>query len=479
MNKNTTLSIKTDLNQNSMVLAKNISGENYTPYGLFKKLKGIALFESASFGKGKGRYSIIMLKEAFSVFQSENEIFLKRKGKIYRIKTKYEDILEVCSKISKQHSTIKYPFPFPAGGMGYIGYEYAKYFDTIKLKDKRSNPEIPDAWFIFGHSFLIFDHYNDSITILIINYNEHRIDLEKELKKIKESLYDLNFNYLKPESENYNSIPLNLNEEHESFLHGVKKIRREIIKGNILQAVLSRRLYIHTNLPAIEAYRKLRSINPSPYMFYIDFKDFQIFGSSPELHVKVNGNKVTMRPIAGTRPRGKNELEDKELEKELLNDEKERAEHLMLVDLVRNDLGRICLPGSVRVTEFYSIERYSHVMHIVSQVEGELKNDIQSIEAIRKTFPAGTVSGAPKIAAMEILDSIEKEKRGFYAGIVGYIEPNGNLDTCITIRSALKSNDIMILQAGAGIVYDSIPEKEYQETSSKLMALGKSIGMEV
>ena len=466
-------------NAEGKVLTENISGENYTPYGLFKKLNGIALFESASFGKGKGRYSIIMLRDAFSVFQVGKEFFLKKKGKIYKIKTNYKDILDVCSRISKQHRDINYPFPFPAGGMGYIGYEYAKYFDTIALKDKKANPDIPEAWFIFGHSFLIFDHYNDSITILIINYNENRIDPQKELKRIKESLYDLNFNYLKPESENYNSIPLNMNEEHESFLKGVKIIRREIIKGNILQAVLSRRLYIHTKLSAIEAYRRLRSINPSPYMFLIDFKDFQIFGSSPELHVKVIGNRVIMRPIAGTRPRGKNEEEDKKLEKELLNDEKERAEHLMLVDLVRNDLGRICKPGSVEVTDYYSIERYSHVMHIVSQVEGNLRKDIPSVEAIRKTFPAGTVSGAPKIAAMEILDSMEKEKRGFYAGIVGYLEPSGNLDTCISIRSALKSNDIMILQAGAGIVYDSIPEKEYQETSSKLKALGKSIGMEV
>ena len=470
---------KSNISNNKKILIENISGENYTPYALFKKLNGIALFESASFGKGKGRYSIIMLREAFSVFQMGDEIFLKRKGKVYRIKTNYKDILDVCSRISKQHSMIKYPFPFPAGGMGYIGYEYAKYFDSIKLKDKRSNPEIPDAWFIFGHSFLIFDHYNDSITVLIINYNEHIIDLSEELKRIKESLYDLNFNYLKPKSEKYVSIPLNLNEEHDNFLQSVKKIRREIIKGNILQAVLSRRLYIHTDLPALEAYRRLRSINPSPYMFYIDFKDFQIFGSSPELHVKVNGSRVTMRPIAGTRPRGKNELEDKKLEKDLLNDEKERAEHLMLVDLARNDLGRICLPGTVEVTDFYSIERYSHVMHIVSQVEGTLKDNIPSIEAIRKTFPAGTVSGAPKIAAMEILDTMEKEKRGFYAGIVGYLEPDGNLDTCINIRSALKSNDMMILQAGAGIVYDSIPEKEYQETTAKLMALGKSIGMEV
>jgi anthranilate synthase component 1 len=214
-------------------------------------------------------------------------------------------------------------------------------------------------------------------------------------------------------------------------------------------------------------------------MFYFNYKNFQLFGSSPELHVKCDGKRVVMRPIAGTRKRGKDKKEDKVLEKELLADEKERAEHLMLVDLARNDLGRVCAPGSVEVPEFMSVERYSHVMHIVSQVEGELMDNKNGIEAIRKTFPAGTVSGAPKIKAVEIIDLLEKEKRSFYAGIVGYIEPGGTLDSCITIRSALKIDDLLILQAGAGIVYDSVPEREYEETSSKLRALAHSIGVEV
>ncbi len=461
------------------ILLETIGGENFTPYSLFKKLKGIALLESASFGKGKGRYSIIMLKEAFSVYQRNDAIFLKKNNKIYRLKTIYGDILEVCSRISSQHRDIEFPFPFPAGGIGYLTYEYARHFDTVKLKEKKSEPDIPEAWFIFGHSFLIFDHYNDSITILLVNYRENKIDLDRELEKIKSSMYDLNFNYLKNDHNDYTSIPLNPDGEFENYIRGVKKIRREIIKGNILQAVLSRKLYIRTELPAIEAYRRLRSINPSPYMFFIDFKNFQLFGSSPELHVKVLGKRVIMRPIAGTSPREKTGKEDSEIEAKLLSDEKEKAEHLMLVDLARNDLGRVCKPGTVKVTDFMSIERYSHVMHIVSQVEGTLRDGVSPVEAIRKTFPAGTVSGAPKIAAMEIIDGLEHEKRGFYAGIIGYMEPAGNLDTCITIRSALKINDIMILQAGAGIVYDSIPEREFDETSSKLRALAKSIGMEV
>jgi len=464
---------------NKMVYITTLNGENFTPYSLFCKLKGIALLESASFGRGKGRYSIILLKEAFSAFQKDEKIFIKRDGLRYHVKSKIKDILDVSLYFSKQHKHYNYLFPFPIGGIGYLSYEYVRHFDDINLCKKKDSLGIPDAYLIFGHTFLIFDHYNDTILLVVVNYNEYKIDLQKEANKVQKEMHDLNFNYLNAETTEYTAIPLNLNSEHDMFIAGVKRIKREIIKGNLLQGVLSRRLIVHTDIPAIEVYRRLRSLNPSPYMFYIDFKDFQLFGSSPEVHVKVNENKVIMRPIAGTRSRGKDKKEDEKFEKELLQDEKERAEHLMLVDLVRNDLGRICSPGSITVTEFMDIERYSHVMHIVSQVEGVLREGTNSIDAIRKTFPAGTVSGTPKIRAIEIIDSIEEDTRSFYAGIVGYIEPDGNLDTCINIRSALKSNDLFILQAGAGIVYDSIPEREYQETSAKLKALGKAIGMEV
>jgi anthranilate synthase component 1 len=243
--------------------------------------------------------------------------------------------------------------------------------------------------------------------------------------------------------------------------------------------VLARRLTVRTGLPALDAYRSLRSFNPSPYLFYLDFDRFQLLGASPEVHVKVKKGKVTIRPLAGTRRRGASEAEEGRLEKELLTDEKERAEHLMLVDLARNDLGRVCSPGSVRVTESMAIEKYSHVMHLVSQVEGDLASGKAGIEAIRATFPAGTVSGAPKIRAIETLDALEPQRRGFYAGIVGYVEPGGGLDTCITIRSAVKLRDRLVLQAGAGVVYDSVPEREYEETEAKLRALTAAAGLEV
>jgi len=460
-------------------LLKIIHGERFTPFALCKKLNARVLLESAVFGSGKSRYSILLLKEAFSVFQKGDALFMLIDGKLHTVKSRAKDILDVLLYFANQHQGLEYHFPLPAGGIGYLAYEYARHFDDFTFTEKRDPIDIPDAYFLFGHTFLVFDHYNDQANILALNYHEHRIDLEKEVDEIEKRIHDLDFNYLNCFPENFSCIPLVHDREKQEFFQGVDKIRKEIIKGNLLQGVLSRRLVLRTEIPALEAYRRLRSINPSPYMFYIDMKRFQLFGSSPELHVKFNGEKVTMRPIAGTRGRGKNRREDERFEKELLDDEKERAEHLMLVDLARNDMGRICEPGSVRTLEFMCIERYSHVMHIVSQVEGRLGKNINGIEAIRKTFPAGTVSGAPKIKAVEIIDSLEKEKRSFYAGIVTYVEPGGALDSCITIRSAVKIDDLLFLQAGAGVVYDSVPEKEYEETSSKLAALGKSLGVEV
>jgi anthranilate synthase component 1 len=279
--------------------------------------------------------------------------------------------------------------------------------------------------------------------------------------------------------KDYKARIIDMPEDRENYMEGVRKVREEIIKGNLLQGVLARRVYIETNIPALEAYRNLRSFNPSPYMFLVNCGSFQLLGSSPEVHVKVKGGRAILRPIAGTRKRGQNQQEEESLEKDLLSDEKEKAEHLMLVDLARNDLGRICQPGSVEVTESMVIEKYSHVMHIVSQVEGNLKPEKSGADAIRATFPAGTVSGAPKIKAIEVIDALEGPKRGFYAGVVGYMEPDGSLDTCITIRSALRHKDKLILQAGAGIVYDSDPEREYIETQNKLGALIKAVGLEV
>ncbi|MBN2441163.1 MAG: chorismate-binding protein [Spirochaetales bacterium] len=460
-------------------LLKIIPGERFTPFSLALKLNAKVILESASFHKGRERWSLLLLNEAFRVFESKKGIFIQRDNKQFQVKSKSRDILDVLLYIANQHEVTDYDFPVPAGGIGYITYESAAKFDTIKMIRKPDTIGIPDAYFIVGNIFLIFDHYTDSIFLLGLNYKEKEIDLEAALADVEKRINDLDFNFMTPRIKEYSAVVQDIPGDRENYMKGVLKVKDEIIKGNLIQGVLSRRVYIKTDLPAIEAYRNLRSLNPSPYLFCLDFGDFQLFGSSPEVHVKVKSKKVEIRPIAGTRKRGKNEIEEIALQKELLADEKECAEHLMLVDLARNDIGRVCTPGSVHVTECMIIEKYSHVMHIVSQVEGILEKDRTGIDALRATFPAGTVSGAPKIKAIEIIDALEPEKRSFYAGVVGWIEPGGDLNSCITIRSAFKRKDLLVLQAGAGIVYDSDPEKEYIETSSKLMALGKATGVEV
>jgi anthranilate synthase component 1 len=461
------------------VITRTIPGERFTPFGLAKKLKARVLLESASFKGGRERYSILIIKEAFSIMETREGIFMEKGGKKHRIRHGGDDILDVLGYFAEQHAGESFGFPFPAGGAGYLSYEYAAKFDTVHLSEKTDPLGIPDAYFIFGHVFLVFDHYTDMLTLFGTNYREAHVDLEREIRETEERINDLDFNYLNARPMDARAVQESVPSQREEYMEGVLRVKEEIVRGNLLQGVLSRRLCFKTSIPALEAYRNLRSFNPSPYMFYLDFGAFQLFGSSPEVHVKVKDGRAVMRPIAGTYRRGADEEEDRKLEAGLLSDEKEKAEHLMLVDLARNDLGRICVPGSVRVTESMVIEKYSHVLHMVSQVEGRLPSDRNGRDAVRATFPAGTVSGAPKIKAMEIIDSLEKEKRGFYAGIVGYLEPGGNLDTCITIRSALKIGDRLVLQAGAGIVYDSVAEREYEETSAKLRALAKAIGVEV
>jgi len=460
-------------------IIRTIPGERFTPYSVAKKLKAKVLLESSSFQKGKERYSILMVKEAFTVFEKDSETFIEMEDKRYRIRKKEGDILDVLRYFAGQHNSLHQDFPFPAGGVGFIGYEYAARFDTILLREKPGVPEVPDTAFIFGHLFLIFDHYTDIIYLIGLNYREHEIDLQAAASETEKRLYDLDFNYLAPPETPYETGIIEDPGEKETFLNGVEQVKQEIIRGNLLQGVLSRRLRIRTNMPAIEAYKNLRSANPSPYLFYLDFGVFQLFGSSPEVHVKVKEGKAEIHPIAGTRRRGKNQAEDLQLARELQNDEKEKAEHLMLVDLARNDLGRFCRRNSVRVGQYMEVERFSHVMHLVSKVHGELEIKKDGTDAIRATFPAGTVSGAPKIRAVQVIDSLETERRGFYAGLVGYLEPDGSIDTCITIRSALKIGDTLILQAGAGIVYDSVPEREYEETNEKLRALTGAVGLEV
>jgi len=457
-------------------ILRALPGDRFTPVSLAKKLGAKAILESSSFKKGKARYSFLLIDEAFRVTQENGKIFKilnKEKTELHG----YKDILEALREFAESHKTME--FPYPAGGIGFLSFEFAQYCDTINIKKNKKEINIPEAIFLFGHSYLIYDHYTDRIYLLGINYNDAQSDLEMLLNNIENRINDFDFNFMAPSNQQFKATIVENDNEKSSFIAGVKKVKDDIIKGNLLQCVLSSRLRIKTELPPLQAYQQLRMSNPSPYMFYLDFEEFQIFGTSPEVHLKSKDGNCTVRPIAGTRRRGKDSSEDVALEKELLLDEKEGAEHLMLVDLGRNDLGRVCKENTVKVTESRIIEKYSHVMHIVSEVQGELKDKFDGIDALRATFPAGTVSGAPKIRAIETISNIETTQREFYAGVIGYMEPGGNLDSCITIRSGLKKNGIIYLQAGAGIVYDSTAEREYEETREKLRAAAKAIGVEV
>lgn len=464
--------------QNSLV--KIISADTFTPFSLARKLNARVILESSSYQKGRSRYSLLMIDEAFTLVQEGGEICLRFPGgrKQKRVKSDATDILDLLKYFAGQHRPMHQDFPFPAGGIGVCSFEFARFCDTISMPDKHDELDFPDAAFIFGHSFITFDHYTDQLYLIALNYKEREVDLNLIISDLERRINDLNFNYLQASKGGYGVEEVSAPDQEARYMEMVEAIRQEIIAGNLLQAVPSRRRRFKTSIPPLEAYRMLRQTNPSPYMFYLDFGDCQLFGASPEVHLKVKDGRAVIRPIAGTRRRGHDTQEDLALEKELLADAKELAEHLMLVDLGRNDLGRVCRPGTVQVTEQMVIERYSRVMHIVSQVEGDMEDSKTGIDALRATFPAGTVSGAPKIRAIETVHRLEPFKRCFYAGIVGYIEPGGDLDSCIAIRSALYKDGVLNFQAGGGVVYDSKGERELEETNEKMSALLRAIGLE-
>jgi anthranilate synthase component 1 len=455
-----------------------LPGERFTPFTLAHKLRARILFESSSFQRGRSRYSLLVLDEAFRLVQRGGDVLLRLDGAERPFDAvPARDILDAAAYFADQHPALHQDFPYPTGGFGYISYEFAVRCDKIRLAAKPDVLAIDDAVFLFGHVFLIYDHHADVIYLHGVNYREHEIDLEEALDKVEKRIRDFDFNYLSEPAVPRTARLLPDPEGEKNFLAGVTSLKKQIAEGGMLQAVLSRRVEVETDQSSFDSYRRLRSLNPSPYLFHIDFGDYQLFGASPEVHVRGKEGKLLIRPLAGTRPRVDDAAVNARNERELLEDEKELAEHRMLVDLARNDLGRVATPGSVKVTRLMAVEHYSHVMHISSQVEAELAEGENSLEAIRRSFPAGTVSGAPKIRAMECLDKLEKHPRRFYAGIVGYLEPDGDFDTCIALRCALQRGRRLWLQAGAGIVHDSDPETELAETDHKLGALLASLGL--
>lgn len=476
-----------------IIAVRTIPAERFTPVTLADKLKAKVILESSSYKKGKSRYSILLVEEAFRVIQGKDHL-IWQKGMDWQRLSGETDILDYAQKMALLFE--KQEFPLPCGGVGYLSFEYSARCDSIHLTQKPDPIGVPEAVFIFGTVFIVYDHFTDIMHMAALDYGEEefRSDsgkkeekeerlqrLNLKLEKVEERINDYDFNFMSADTREYEADVIENPGAKETFLENTKYILNEIKKGNLLQCVLSDRLTLKSTIPGFSAYKRLRRANPSPYLFYLNFDDFEIFGSSPEVHLAVKGGRAKVRPIAGTRRRGLGEAEDLELEKELLADPKEAAEHLMLVDLARNDLGRVSQGGSVVVTEEREVEYYSHVMHMVSQVESNLLDEVSSVKALRFTFPAGTVSGAPKIRAIETISKLEKNSRSFYAGVIGYVEPgldgNCDLDTCIAIRCGLKKGDHIYLQAGAGVVYDSLPEREYEETREKLRANAKALGL--
>ena len=439
------------------------------------------LLESVERADTIGRYSFLGCNPS-TIFQSKGRrITLTRDGRASSYDN--DDPLNELRRLMADYTPIPVEgIPeFHGGAVGYMSYDQVRMFE--KLPDQ--NPDMlgaPDLYFMLTDTLLIFDHVNNRIKIVS---NAHiTADPQSAYHEAVRKIDDLHRALRKPlfvASEHLHSGQVSAEPRSSftkaDFCHAVEKAKEYIVSGDIFQVVLSQRFEREVYVSPLSIYRALRCINPSPYMTLVRYPEFTLVGSSPEVMTQVKGKRCMVRPIAGTRPRGDTPEQDAVLEKELLADEKETAEHVMLVDLGRNDVGRVSAPGTVRpvADRFMYVERYSHVMHIVSEVEGTLKEGEDAFSALRSTFPAGTVSGAPKIRAMEIIDELEPVRRGPYAGGCGYISFGGDADTCIIIRTMVIKDGVAYVQAGAGIVYDSVPEREYEETLNKAKALFRAV----
>ncbi|OQX52957.1 MAG: anthranilate synthase component I [Candidatus Omnitrophica bacterium 4484_213] len=495
---------------------KEILADVETPLSLFKRLdrgEFSFLLESVEKGERWGRYSFLGTNPSL-VFKSkgqEVEIIERSEnsptahpeqrndeGSPYRNcrrKFKSAQPLAELKKFIFQYKPVEPPsLPYFWGGLvGYVSYDSVRFFEPILTTGDKNIDDLnlPDIFFILADEVLIFDHLEQKFKIVVNAHipEERRGEMpEDRLKKIYEQatkrIEQIIQEIGKPLREKPLPLSPNLkkkdwksNFSQEGFKTAVSKAKERILQGDIIQVVLSQRWERELDCPPLNIYRALRCINPSPYMFYLNFKEVKLIGSSPEILVRSQGRKAELRPIAGTRRRGEDPAEDAELIKELLSDPKEKAEHIMLVDLGRNDLGRVCEYNSISIQELMVIEKYSHVMHIVSQCEGRLRRDKDVFELFKACFPAGTVTGAPKIRAMQIIEELEENKRGPYAGAVGYFGFSGNLDSCIAIRTILIKDSKVYIQAGAGIVADSQPEREYKETINKAEAMKEAVEM--
>lgn len=458
-------------------VSKEIRTDFETPLSLFLKSGGMFLLESIERGEHVGRYSFIACGVKTEIIIRDRRIVIRENdgGLKTVVDVTRENPLEELRRYFGRLTPPAYERlpPFYGGALGYFGYETVHYFEQIPAAGA-ADGAVPDARLVIPETLLVYDSVKRSTFIIAAAYPGE--NPEKEYAAATARIASLEKILARPvelaavPGPGINPV-LRPETSREKFLESVDACKQFIRSGDIYQAVLSQRFAVELDIDPFAVYQALRMINPSPYLFYLDFGDFTLLGSSPEVMVRKQGRELLVKPLAGTRPRGSTVAEDERLARELLADPKEKAEHIMLVDLARNDLGRVAEPGSVDVVDYMNVERYSHVMHIVSSVKAELSEPYDIFDVIRAVFPAGTLSGAPKIRAMEIIAGLEGTPRGVYGGMVCYFGFNGNFDSCITIRTILIQGKKALIQAGAGIVADSVPENEYRESLAKARAL--------
>ena len=463
---------------NHIPLSREVVVDTDTPLALYLKLANTPFtyfLESVQGGEKWGRYSFIGLGAETIIKVNGYEVSIEKNGHLDE-QFEVEDPLAWIQTYQEQFKVPQLDSlpDFNGGLVGYFGYEIIRYIEPkLKNIDKTDELNVPDILLMVSNDLLVVDNLTSKVHI-ITHVSPEKESFNDGMEKLNliEANIKKSFDHKTNKSEMIKSEDFISSFGKNNFVHAVEKVQKYITAGDVMQVVPSQRLSCKFESNPVELYRQLRILNPSPYMYYLNLDDFAIVGSSPEILTRVDNNNVaTIRPIAGTRSRGRTLEEDKANEKDLLSDEKEIAEHLMLIDLGRNDLGRIAKTGTVNLTDKMFIERYSHVMHIVSNVECELKDDMSSIDVLRATFPAGTLSGAPKVRAMEIIDEVETLKRSIYSGAIGNLSWHGGMDLAIAIRTAIVKDEVLYVQAGAGIVHDSIPEMEWQETMDKAQAL--------
>nr|WP_263326113.1 anthranilate synthase component I [Neobacillus sp. Marseille-Q6967] len=446
--------------------SKELKGDTFTPISILQKITGNKKFllESSHKYNDSGRYSFIGADPAFELIATgdQNEIIYRDGEK----KVIQGNPLEIIKKQFPILPLGEVTFPFAGGAIGYVGYDIIRQYEVIG-DEYENGMKMPDVHLMFYEEMIVFDHLQEKITICGIPLREESNEEYLE-QRIQQRIEELKQPEIYQEEEPFHFSGFESETTKEAFIKNVEIAKEHILAGDIFQVVLSRRMKSSFEGTPLSLYRRHRANNPTPYMFYIDFDQYTVIGSSPESLIKTRGSKVYSNPIAGTKKRGKTTEEDQVIANELKSDEKELAEHKMLVDLGRNDLGRVCEFGSITVDKYMEVEKFRHVIHLVSEISGQLTKEYTSLDALAACLPAGTVSGAPKIRAMEIINELEKSKRGVYSGAIGYLSVNGNMDFALAIRTMVLKEGMAYIQAGAGIVHDSNPESEYQETINKL-----------